>query len=73
MREPALNESANHKVLTGWRKPFQSDGGIRILLGDLGTAIMKVSSVKSEYWRIEAPVLVFNDQEELQEAFKAGC
>ncbi len=72
VREPALNESANHKVLTGWRKPFQSDGGIRILLGDLGTAIMKVSSVKSEYWRIEAPVLVFNDQEELQEAFKAG-
>lgn len=72
VREPALNESANHKVLAGWRKPFQPDGGIRVLSGDLGTAIMKVSSVKSEHWRIQAPVLVFNDQEELQQAFKDG-
>ncbi len=73
VREPALNESANHRVLAGWRKPFQPDGGIRVLSGDLGTAIMKVSSVKSEHWRIEAPVLVFNDQEELQKAFKSGA
>lgn len=73
VREPALNESANHEILVGWRKPFQPDGGIRVLSGDLGTAIMKVSSVKSEHWRIEAPVLVFNDQEELQKAFKSGA
>ncbi|EJF78244.1 phosphogluconate dehydratase [Bartonella birtlesii] len=72
VREPAIKESGNHKVLTGWRKPFQPDGGIRVLSGDLGTAIMKVSSVKFEHWRIEAPVLVFNDQEELQKAFKSG-
>ncbi|WP_273721510.1 MULTISPECIES: phosphogluconate dehydratase [unclassified Bartonella] len=72
VREPAMNESANHKILTGWRKPFQPEGGIRVLSGNLGTAIMKVSSVKSEHWRIEAPVLVFNDQEELQKAFKSG-
>ncbi|KEC55317.1 hypothetical protein O9A_00597 [Bartonella koehlerae C-29] len=69
VREPALNESSNHKVLEGWKKPFQPDGGIRILSEDLGTAIMKISSVKSEHWRIEALVLVFNDQEELQKGF----
>ncbi|WP_019219813.1 phosphogluconate dehydratase [Bartonella florencae] len=72
VREPAVKESGNHKILAGWRKPFQSDGGIRVLSGDLGTAIMKVSSVKLEHWRIEAPVLIFNDQEELQKAFKSG-
>ncbi|GAA4660749.1 hypothetical protein GCM10023262_05670 [Bartonella pachyuromydis] len=72
VREPAIKESAHHKILAGWRKPFQSEGGIRVLSGNLGTAIMKVSSVKREHWRIEAPVLVFNDQEELQKAFKSG-
>ncbi|EJF85823.1 phosphogluconate dehydratase [Cardidatus Bartonella washoeensis 085-0475] len=72
VHEPALNKSGNHKVLAGWRKPFQLDGGIRVLSGDLGTAIMQVSAVKFEHWQIEAPVLVFNDQEGLQEAFKAG-
>ncbi|ETS13388.1 dihydroxy-acid dehydratase [Bartonella quintana] len=73
VREPARNESGNHKVLAGWRKSFQPDGGIRVLSGDLGTAIMKVSSVKSEHWPIEAPVLVFNDQEGFHEAFKVGA
>ncbi|WP_317992869.1 phosphogluconate dehydratase [Bartonella gliris] len=72
VRDPALKESGDHRVLAGWRKPFQPDGGIRVLSGDLGTAIIKTSSVKSEHWRIEAPVFVFNDQEELQEAFKTG-
>lgn len=72
VREPAIKESAHHKILAGWRKPFQSEGGIRVLSGNLGTAIMKVSSVKPEHWHIKAPVLVFNDQEELQKAFKSG-
>ncbi|VEJ44969.1 phosphogluconate dehydratase [Bartonella vinsonii] len=73
MRVPALKESGDQKVLVGWKKPFQPDGGIRVLSGDLGTAIIKISSVKSEHWRIEAPVLVFNDQEGLQKAFKSGA
>ncbi len=60
-------------MLTGWKKPFQPDGGIRVLSGDLGAAIIKLSAVKFECWRIEALLLVFNDQEELQEAFKAGA
>ncbi len=72
VREAALKESGDHKVLAGWRKPFQPDGGLRVLSGDLGTAIIKVSSVKLEYWQIKAPVFVFNDQEELQKSFKSG-
>ncbi|WP_254492283.1 phosphogluconate dehydratase [Bartonella sp. B1099] len=73
VREPALKESGDHKVLAGWKKPFQPDGGLRVLSGDLGTAIIKVSSVKPEYWQIKAPVLVFNDQEELQKSFQSGA
>ncbi|MET3589308.1 phosphogluconate dehydratase [Bartonella silvatica] len=72
VREPALNESGDHKILAGWKKPFKPNGGIRVLSGDLGTAIIKVSAVQPEHWRIEAPVIVFNDQEELREAFKSG-
>ncbi|EJF87493.1 phosphogluconate dehydratase [Bartonella vinsonii subsp. arupensis OK-94-513] len=73
VRVPALNKSGDQKVLSGWKNPFRPDGGIRVLSGDLGTAIIKVSSVKSEHWRIEAPVLVFDDQEGLQKAFKSGA
>ncbi|EJF96615.1 phosphogluconate dehydratase [Bartonella elizabethae F9251 = ATCC 49927] len=73
VREPALKESGDHKVLAGWKKPFQPDGGLRVLSGDLGTAIIKVSSVKPEYWQVKAPVLVFNDQEELQKSFQSGA
>ncbi len=73
VREPALKESGDHKVLAGWKKPFQLDGGLRVLSGDLGTAIIKVSSVKPEYWQIKAPVLVFNDQEDLQKSFRSGA
>ncbi|WP_273789110.1 phosphogluconate dehydratase [Bartonella sp. ML70XJBT] len=73
VREPAVNESAHHKILAGWKKPFQPDGGLRVLSGDLGTAIIKVSSVKPEYWQIKAPALVFNDQEELQKSFQSGA
>ena len=72
VREPAPEKSGDEKVLTGWRKPFQPDGGIRVLSGNMGAAIIKVSAVKPERWLIEAPALVFNDQLELQDAFKAG-
>lgn len=51
-------------------KTFLSEGGLRVLSGDLKTAIIKVSFVKPEYRQIKAPVLVFNDQEELQKSFQ---
>ncbi|EJF89390.1 phosphogluconate dehydratase [Bartonella tamiae] len=72
IRDPAPIKSADEKVLSGWKAPFQADGGIRILTGNLGSSIIKVSAVKPERWLVEAPVRVFNDQSGLQEAFKAG-
>lgn len=70
-REPAPEQSGDEKILCGWREPFQPDGGIRVLSGNMGAAIIKVSAVAPERWVVEAPVRVFNDQTGLQEAFKA--
>jgi len=52
--------------------PFSSDGGLRLLAGNLGQSVVKVSAVRSEHWQIEAPARVFDDQAALEAAFKAG-
>jgi phosphogluconate dehydratase len=57
-------------VLRPVREPFAPDGGIRVLEGSLGRAVMKVSSVRRR--AIEAPARVFDDQAELLAAFEAG-
>jgi phosphogluconate dehydratase len=59
-------------VLTGTAAPFQASGGLKRLTGNLGRAVIKVSAVKPEHRVVEAPARVFNGQEELQAAFKAG-
>lgn len=62
----------NDKIIKTVADPFQKTGGIKRLSGNLGTAVMKVSAVAEEHRVVEAPVQVFNDQEEVKEAFKAG-
>jgi len=52
--------------------PFQAEGGIRLLTGPLGRAVIKTSAVKPQHLVIEAPALVFDDQDELLAAHKAG-
>ncbi|SIQ00051.1 6-phosphogluconate dehydratase [Rhizobium sp. RU33A] len=71
-RSPSAEESADPKVLTTIDKPFQANGGLKMLTGNLGKAVIKISAVKPERHVIEAPAIVFNDQQELQDAFKAG-
>ncbi|MFY8099695.1 MAG: dihydroxy-acid dehydratase, partial [Allorhizobium sp.] len=71
-REPAAEVSGDPKVLTTIDKPFQPNGGLKMLTGNLGKAVIKISAVKPERHIVEAPAIVFNDQQELQEAFKAG-
>lgn len=71
-REPASEVSADPKVLTTIDKPFQSNGGLKMLTGNLGKGVIKISAVKPERHVIEAPAIVFHDQQELQDAFKAG-
>jgi phosphogluconate dehydratase len=64
--------SGDETILSPVDKPFSSEGGFRILKGNIGRACIKVSAVERERWTIEAPARVFTDQAAVQEAFKAG-
>ena len=64
--------SGNEKVLTPVGKAFSPEGGLKLLTGNLGRAVMKVSAVDPENQVVEAPAMVFDSQEGLREAFKAG-
>ncbi|MCF6303508.1 MAG: dihydroxy-acid dehydratase, partial [Devosiaceae bacterium] len=67
---PAPKVSALPKVLTGVKTPFETDGGLKVLNGNLGKSVIKVSAVKPEHRIIEAPARVFHAQSELMDAFK---
>lgn len=71
-RNPAPEISADAKVLAKAEAPFQPNGGIKVLSGNIGSAIIKVSAVKPDRHVIEAPAKIFHDQAEMQDAFKAG-
>ncbi len=53
-------------------QPFNPSGGLKLLTGNLGRAVIKISSVPAECHKIEAPALVFDSQEALLAAFSAG-
>jgi phosphogluconate dehydratase len=69
---PVSKQSGNRGVLRGMNEPFRHDGGLRMLQGNLGRAVIKVSSVPDDRLIIEAPAVVFHDQNEVGEAFKRG-
>src|SRR5271165_2764057 len=64
--------SGDPSVLRGADHPFQPTGGLRVLEGPLGRAVIKTSAVALERHTIEAPARVFHSQEELHAAFRAG-
>jgi len=68
----AASESGNTDILRGVGEPFQPTGGLRVLDGPLGRAVIKTSAVAPERHVVEAPARVFHSQEELQADFKAG-
>jgi phosphogluconate dehydratase len=70
--EPSPPVSGNPKVLTSAKEPFSASGGLKLLTGNLGKSVIKVSAVKPEHRLIEAPARVFHSQQGLQAAFKAG-
>ena len=68
-----INEvSGDLTVVATASKPFQADGGIRLLKGNLGRSVIKVSAVAEEHRVIEAPAMIFDSQQELQSAFEKG-
>ncbi|MGQ0484314.1 MAG: phosphogluconate dehydratase [Hyphomicrobiales bacterium] len=68
----AASASGDETVLRGCGNPFQKTGGVCVLDGNLGRAVIKSSSIPAGRHVIEAPARVFHSQEELHAAFKAG-
>ena len=68
----AINHSRDEDIARPVSRPFQANGGLRLLQGNLGRAVIKVSAVKPERRRVEAPAVVFHRQEQLAEAFQRG-
>ncbi|WP_030166523.1 phosphogluconate dehydratase [Spirillospora albida] len=64
--------SGDTDVLRPVADPFDVQGGLHTVTGNLGRAVVKVSAVRGEHRVIEAPARVFDSQESLQEAFAAG-
>lgn len=67
-----VSESLDLDILRPASDPFQKDGGLRLVQGDLGRAVIKVSAVKPENRIVEAPAAVFETQEDALQAFKDG-
>ncbi len=64
--------SADESVVRSIDAPFQPTGGINLLTGNLGRAVIKSSAVALEHQTVEAPARVFSSQEAVLAAFKAG-
>ena len=64
--------SGDESVVRPVSAPFSSNGGIKVLRGNLGRSVIKTSAVEADAHVIEAPARVFDSQEELQKAFAAG-
>ncbi|MDB5469467.1 MAG: phosphogluconate dehydratase [Caulobacter sp.] len=82
-REPVLDgetvvwregarESGDLTVLRPAADPFEREGGLRLLSGPLGRAVIKVSAVKPEHRTVTAPAVVFDNQDDYLAAFKRG-
>ena len=65
--------SKDDSVVRPATSPFSATGGLKLLQGNLGRSVIKVSAVPEALHVIEAPARVFNSQDELQQAFKAGA
>ena len=63
-------ESLNKSIIRSASDPFSKDGGIKILKGNLGRAVIKTAAVESDHRKIEAPAIVFLEQQDLIDAFK---
>jgi len=69
---PISKESGNRGVLRAASEPFRADGGLRMLSGNVGKAVIKISSVPEDRMVIEAPAVVFDHQNDIKAAFERG-
>ncbi|MCQ4311589.1 phosphogluconate dehydratase [Pseudomonas stutzeri] len=64
--------SLDEAILRPVERAFSPEGGLRVLEGNLGRGVTKISAVAPEHRVVEAPARVFSDQAELAQAFKKG-
>jgi len=69
---PAPATSLDLDILRPASDPFDHEGGLRVLRGNLGTSVIKTSAVAPEHRVVEAPAIVFHDQDDFLAAFKRG-
>ena len=67
-----IAESADRDVVRGVAEPFESQGGLRLLRGNLGRSLIKLSAVKPQYRMIEAPAVVVEAPQVLNKLHAAG-
>jgi phosphogluconate dehydratase len=65
-------QSGDASILLPAAAPFSADGGLKLLAGNLGRAVIKTSAVKPEHRLVEAPAIVFDSQEDVIAAFDRG-
>ncbi|MDF3983489.1 phosphogluconate dehydratase [Luteibacter sp. PPL201] len=70
--KPVATQSGNRGVLRSIDEPFRHDGGLRMLKGNVGRGVIKVSSVPEDRMVIDAPAIVFDDQDDVKAAFDRG-
>jgi phosphogluconate dehydratase len=66
------SKSYDDKILRSVKDPHQKNGGLKMLKGNLGKGVIKISAVKPEHYRIVAPAMVFKNQEDVKEAYHKG-
>lgn len=70
--EEGATASLNTSIIRAANEPFTTDGGIKLLKGNLGRAVIKTAAVAPEHRIVEAPAIVFYEQADLIAAFKRG-
>lgn len=65
-------KSLDSAVISSIESPFSHEGGLRVLDGNIGRSVIKTSALKPEHRVVRAPAKVFDSQEALKDAFKAG-
>lgn len=66
------SESLDDSILRPCSNPFSPEGGLQLVTGNIGRAIVKLSAVEEKYHAIEAPAKVFQSQQDFVDAFNAG-
>ncbi len=69
---PVPDTSLDREIIASVAEPFDPEGGLKLVRGNLGRAIVKISAVADEYHTITAPARVFASQDAFKQSFNAG-